>query len=142
MIVGINLFFPVASKLLIAKEGTDVQPSGTGLPARSLLHVLQHLRVDIAEIREAIAEVHMRMVGGSLLVVYEAGWERVEEGLKFLIEDDEDEMKRPGPPYIVQVIDFAHSHIVPGECPDEGVLKGIDTTLDLLDQPIRQVQAP
>ena len=152
LIDGINLFFPVASEPLVAKEGTDAQPSGTGLPARLLLPVLQHIRADIAEIREAIADVHMRMVGGSLLVVYEADWERVEEGLKFLDEDeesededddddDEEEVKRPGPPYIVKVIDFAHTRIVPGEGPDEGVLKGIDTTLDLLDQRIRQVQA-
>ena len=84
----------------------------------------------------------MRMVRGSLLVVYEADRERVEEGLKFPIEDDEDEMKRPGPPYIVQVIDFAHTRIVPGEGLDEGVLKGIDTALDLLNQHIRQVQTP
>ena len=152
MIDGINLFFPVAPESLVAKEGTDAQPSGTGLPARLLLPVLQHIRADIAEIREAIAEVHMRMVGGSLLVVYEADWERIEEGLKFLDEDeesededddddDDEEVKRPGPPYIVKVIDFAHTRIVPGEGPDEGVLKGIDTTLDLLDQRIRQVQA-
>ena len=76
----------------------------------------------------------MRMVGGSLLVVYEADWERVEEGLKFLDEDeesededddddDDEEVKRPGPPYIVKVIDFAHTRIVPGEGPDEGVLR-------------------
>ena len=91
MIDGINLFFPVASEPLVAKEGTDAQPSGTGLPARLLLPVLQHIRADIAEIREAIAEVHMRMVGGSLLVVYEADWESVEEGLKFLDEDEESE---------------------------------------------------
>ena len=153
MIDGINLFFPVAPEPLVAKEGTNAQPSGTGLPARLLLPVLQRIRADIAEIREAIAEVHMRMVGGSLLVVYEADWERVEEGLKFLDEDeesededddddDDEEVKRPGPPYIVKVIDFAHTRIVPGEGPDEGVLKGIDTTLDLLDQRIRQVQAP
>ena len=151
LIDGINLFFPVAPEPLVAKERTDAQPSGTGLPARLLLPVLQHIRADIAEIREAIAEVHMRMVGGSLLVVYEADWERVEEGLKCLDEDeesededddDDEEVKRPGPPYIVKVIDFAHTRIVPGEGPDEGVLKGIDTTLDLLDQRIRQVQAP
>ena len=153
MIDGINLFFPVAPESLVAKEGTDAQPSGTGLPARLLLPVLQHFRTDIAEIREAIADFHMCMVGGSLLVVYEADWERVEEGLKFLDEDeesededddddDDEEVKRPGPPYIVKVIDFAHTRIVPGEGPDEGVLKGIDTTLDLLDQRIRQVQAP
>ena len=51
-------------------------------------------------------------------------------------------MKRPGPPYIVQVIDFAHSRIVPGEGPDKGVLKGIDTILDLPNQHIHQVQTP
>ena len=43
------------------------------------------IRADIAEIREAIAEVHihMCMVGGSHPVVYEADWERVEEGLVY-----------------------------------------------------------
>ena len=66
--------------------------AATGLPARLLLPVLQHLRVDIAEMREAIVEVHIhtRMVGGSHLVVYEADWERVEEGLVYPLHHNHD----------------------------------------------------
>ncbi|RPD67247.1 hypothetical protein L227DRAFT_605647 [Lentinus tigrinus ALCF2SS1-6] len=37
---------------------------------------------DITEIRATLAEVHMRMGGGSLLFFYEADWERAREWLK------------------------------------------------------------
>ncbi|KAI1791590.1 hypothetical protein LXA43DRAFT_1010937 [Ganoderma leucocontextum] len=38
-----------------------------------------------------------------------------------------------GPPYLVKLIDFAHTKTVPGIGPGEGVLKGVDTVLRLLD---------
>ncbi|KAK7677061.1 hypothetical protein QCA50_019959 [Cerrena zonata] len=131
LIDGIGRFFPVASSSS-SPQPTSLPSSGTGLPARLLLPILEYLREDIAEIREAIADVHMRMVGGSLLIIYEADWERAEEGLKYLEEDggsdedeeddddDEEAKQRPGPPYAVKVIDFAHTRIVPGEGPDGG----------------------
>ena len=129
--------------------------------------MLESLREDIAEIRAALAEVHLRMVGGSLLIIYEADWARAREGLKWLEEgaddedeDDEDEdedeedksenesgkgenaeKQRGGPPYLVKLIDFAHTKVVPGIGPDEGVLKGVDTVLSLLDGRIEQVKA-
>ncbi len=93
------------------------------------------------------------MVGGSFLVVYEADWDRAREGLKLLEdEDDEDEdededdddenvAKKPSPPYVVKLIDFAHTHFVPGKGPDEGVLLGVDTFLRLIDGRIEQVKA-
>ena len=66
-------------------------------------------------------------------------------------EDEEDEnesdkgesaeKKRAGPPYLVKLIDFAHTKVVPGIGPDEGVLKGVDTVLRLLDGRIEQVKA-
>ena len=130
------------------------------MPADVLLPVLESLREDIAEIRAALAEVHLRMVGGSLLIIYEADWARAREGRKWLEEgedeDDEDEdeedenesgkednaeKKRGGPPYLVKLIDFAHTKVVPGIGPDEGVLKGVDTVLSLLDGRIEQVKA-
>jgi len=96
------------------------------------------------------------MVGGSLLVVYEADWTRAEEGMTRLAmtpdEEDEDTEEesdsegeegngpgRPGPPYMVKLIDFAHTHLAPGEGPDEGVLLGLDTVLRLLDGRISQL---
>ena len=132
---------------------------GTGLPPDILLPLLESLRADIAEIREAVAKVHMRMVGASLLIVYEADWDRCREGLKYLLEaeaeedDDEDENddddddenngenggKKPAAPYVVKLIDFAHTRFAPGQGPDEGVLTGIDTVLRLLDGRIQEV---
>ena len=159
---GIARFFPIAPADAPA-PAAGPSSTGTGLPADVLLQVLEALREDVAEIREVLAEVHMRMVGGSLLVVYEADWERARAGLKWLEEmgdededegEDEDEdgeeegddneaegKKRPSLPYAVKLIDFAHTKIVPGEGPDEGVLKGVDTVLSLLDGRIAQVKA-
>jgi Inositol polyphosphate kinase. len=100
------------------------------------------------------------MVGGSLLVIYEADWDMAEkkftdfcmaaaEGEEGLdgdeeSEDDDDDFndsKKPGPPYIVKLIDFAHTHITPGQGPDEGVLLGFKTVLQLLDGRIEQIRA-
>ncbi|KAI0792629.1 SAICAR synthase-like protein [Abortiporus biennis] len=158
---GISRFFPVASPSPTPTKEDETPITGTGLPAKILLPILQSLRQDIADIRDALSQIHMRMVGGSLLVVYEADWERAEEGLKHLeeeleeleaeleAEEDEDEdedddeegkPKKVGMPYSVKLIDFAHTKIVPGEGPDEGVLKGVDTVLTLLDARIAQVK--
>jgi len=95
------------------------------------------------------------MVGGSLLIIYEADWARAEEGIKNYLEvgvkdggkggeaheeneDDEnvesdDEDDEPRPPFMVKLIDFAHTTVVPGKGPDVGVLLGMDTILRLLD---------
>ncbi|KAI0695079.1 SAICAR synthase-like protein [Cerioporus squamosus] len=165
---GMARFFPLASDTPPAPatstssaggDSEDAPPSqGTGLPADILLPVLESLREDVAEIRATLADVHMRMVGGSLLIIYEADWERAREGLKWLEEadeendDEEDEEEeeeneegsgktRVGPPYLVKLIDFAHTKIVRGIGPDEGVLKGVDTVLGLLDRRIEEVKA-
>ena len=100
------------------------------------------------------------MVGGSLLVVYEADLERAREGVKYWVEgvgrvdeddeeeeedhsdeeEDEEKPKKPHPPYRVKLIDFAHTHYVPGEGPDEGILLGVDTVLKLLDGRIAEIK--
>ena len=151
---GIARFFPIAPA---DPPAPTTEPSstgtGTGLPADVLLQVLETLREDVAEIRAVLAEVHMRMVGGSLLIIYEADVERARKGLEWMAEhrededdedeDDEDEESgkvHVGAPYLVKLIDFAHTKIVPGIGPDEGVLKGVDTVLSLLDGRIGQVQ--
>ncbi len=92
------------------------------------------------------------MVGSSLLIVYEADWDRAHEGVKkFLLDDSDSEQnsesegesddddnegneskKKTFPPYTVKLIDFAHTTLVPDQGPDEGVLLGLDTVLNLL----------
>lgn len=92
------------------------------------------------------------MVGGSFLIIYEGDLESAKQGIALLdegdIEEDEDsededeeeENARPGLPCLVKVIDFAHTDVVTGEGPDEGVLLGIDTTLRLLDDRIALIK--
>jgi len=148
---GIAKFFPLASS-----EG-----SASGLPKELLLPILESVRMNVAEIRDALQSIELRMVGASFLIIYEADLERAKECVAYLAEqgglpvdemeddDDEDEeeeeeeedgKKKVGMPYIVKLIDFAHTKIVPGEGPDQGVLVGIDTALRLLDGRIVQIR--
>ncbi|KAL1746596.1 hypothetical protein HDZ31DRAFT_33762 [Schizophyllum fasciatum] len=145
---GIARFFPLARA-----------PSDThGLPARTLLPILRGVRRDIAAIRAHLAHIEMRMVGGSVLIIYEADWERAAEAAARIgtteedvdeeidsdeegDEADEEADAKPGPAFVVKVIDFAHTRLAPGEGPDTGVLLGLDTTLKLLDGRIAQVEA-
>ena len=104
------------------------------------------------------------MVGASLLIIYEADWTRAEQSLTSFSEEEEDEKdidddiddededdddddedesnsKRPGPPFIVRLIDFAHTRLAPGEGPDQSVLIGMDTILKLLDARLGEINA-
>jgi 1D-myo-inositol-tetrakisphosphate 5-kinase/inositol-polyphosphate multikinase len=150
--------------------------SSQGLPRDTLILVLRAMRAEIAAIREILASAELRMVGASLLIIYEADWEQAAEAIKKYIEgqqeeiiakkqeeeeiaaekeeeeeedeegeDDEDsESDGPpklGPPFIVKLIDFAHTRLKPGQGPDEGVLRGLDTLLKLLDDRLESIIA-
>lgn len=157
---GIARFFPVAPTV----QPSDSSEPSLGLSQPLLLPILECLREDVAEIKEAFQQVHLRMVGGSLLIVYEGDWEDAAEGINTFFkegdsddqeqeqdeedeeEEDDDESdeddgkKRPHPPYCVKLIDFAHTRIKPREGPDEGVLLGLSTVLKLLDGRIEEVR--
>ena len=138
---GIARFFPIHSEQLTQ-----------GLPKEQLLSVIGTIRRHIAAVREAFSQAEIRMAGGSFLIIYEGDFERAKQGIAFLeeggIEEDEDsddededeENTKPGPPCLVKLIDFAHTKLVPGEGPDEGVLIGMDTTLKLLDGRFAQIE--
>jgi 1D-myo-inositol-tetrakisphosphate 5-kinase/inositol-polyphosphate multikinase len=51
-------------------------------------------------------------------------------------DEDEDEDVGSECPWVVRLIDFAHARFKPGQGPDLGVLKGLDTVLNLLDDRI------
>ena len=171
---GIARFFPLAMSSSaeqvagLAKSTTTTNPlQATGLPPDLLVSVLRGLLSDIEEIHNTLQDIELRMVGGSLLVVYEADWDRLREGLRLLHEagqraeaegkeseeermeqDEEDEdsdgsedADAVGPPFVVKLIDFAHTKLVPGRGPDEGVLRGLRTVIDLLKGRIAQVES-
>ncbi|KAF9480849.1 SAICAR synthase-like protein [Pholiota conissans] len=172
---GLARFFPVGSPIPALLSESDGTPSH-GLPRDTLIPLLKAIRSEIAMIREILASVEMRMVGGSLLIIYEADWEKAAVSIQKHLErqeeatrrrevgvmknayededendededeededeDEEDEDGPPklGPPFIVKLIDFAHTRLKPGYGPDVGVLRGVDTVLNLLDTRLESV---
>ena len=134
--------------------------SSSGLPKDILEPILRAIYDEIAEIRQVYSSLEIRMVGASLLIIYEADWTRAEQSLTSFSEEEEDEKdidddiddededdedesnsKRPGPPFIVRLIDFAHTRLAPGEGPDQSVLIGMDTILKLLDARLGEINA-
>ena len=57
-----------------------------GLPRTLLLPVLKSIRNSVQEIRDVMSAIEMRMVGGSLLIIYEGDWDRAEMGVQWLAE--------------------------------------------------------
>ena len=146
-----------------------------GLPVSLLLPILGTIRRSVQELRDVLNSIEVRLVGSSLLVVYEGDWDHAEVGVQWLAnhpasvtgdegerkeeeicedaegeveevegseveseeddDDDEEEEEDGGSdcPCVVRLIDFAHTRLKPGQGPDPGVLKGLDTLLDLLD---------
>lgn len=137
--------------------------SSSGLPKEILVPILRAICEEIAEIREVCSCLELRMVGISLLIIYEADWTRAEQSLiRFSEEDDEEDedgdidmeedededededesdSKRLGPPFVVKLIDFAHTRFAPGEGPDKGVLLGMDTVQKLLDTRLAELNS-
>ncbi|TCD66411.1 hypothetical protein EIP91_001402 [Steccherinum ochraceum] len=134
----------------------SVPADGTGLPSNLLLPILRGILHNVEEIRDAVAEVEMRMVGGSLLVIYEADWERAAEGIRREeegedLDDEEDEEeedeeedgekeKKVRRAYVVKLIDFAHTFILAGRGPDQSLLTGLDNAVVLLKGRIEEVE--
>ena len=147
---GIANFFPVG---MAVPPSLQTVMSSSGLPRDTLILVLRAIRAEIAAIREVLATLEFRMVGGSMLIIYEAEWARAAESIKKYLEheeeeilaeeeeeeedddddDDDDPETKLGPPLLVKLIDFAHTALKPGEGSDTGVLSGVDTLLKLLD---------
>jgi len=147
---GISAFFPCSTS-----------PSSPGLPPDLLATVLRGIEDDIEDLLELLQATEIRMVGGSVLIVYEAqeealraalrrqeelqtpsdsaggGDEEGEEGEEGEEEDEDmDEESEPEEsqrlPWVVRLIDFAHTRYVPGQGPDEGVIFGLRTLLRLI----------
>jgi inositol-polyphosphate multikinase len=130
----------------------------------------------VQEIRDILSTIELRLVGSSLLVIYEGDWDRAEMGVQLLawqststsddrdqrieeekheyadievdgvqdeegveegeeedVSEDDSEDDGNNLPCVVKLIDFAHTRLKRGQGPDSGVLKGLDTVLNLLD---------
>ena len=142
------------------------EPAAPGLPVSLACMLLRGLLADVRAVRAAVSKVEMRMIGASLLVVYEGDWAHAEAGFARGADgeddvdeedgcsdestdeedDDEDEGQdedeeedTPRRPYVARLIDFAHTRPKPGEGADEGVLLGLDTVIRLLEGRLAEI---
>jgi len=167
---GIEMFFPVP---LAPYPASGVSESHPGLPPLLLHRVLTTLEANLEELKTAISNIEMRMVGGSILIVYEGDWERaskalstpsgaltteeedsdddeveveIDENGQIILESIPDEVmdeeeEHQAPLCSLSLIDFAHTRLTKGQGADEGVLKGIQTMIDLVRQRRENVAA-
>lgn len=167
---GIEMFFPVSSAPYptppnpIETSESGMSKSHPGLPPLLLHCVLTTLQADLEDLKATLTNIEMRMVGGSVLIVYEGDWERAStaistpSGTAATSEDEDDEVEveidengqivlesipdeaieeeeeHQAPLCSLSLIDFAHTRLIDGAGPDEGVLKGIQTMIDLVRQ--------
>ncbi|KAG8831069.1 hypothetical protein FRC17_003734, partial [Serendipita sp. 399] len=168
---AIARFFPIRTRILDLSSSTPVSEGDTtitpaspaGTPPALLLPVLRGVLGAIREIREAIAQTELRMVGGSVLIIYEGDPAILAKALdtqeEAVIADAVQQSRqsdqggatitsvvvgtagaKPTPAYVVKVIDFAHTILKDGIGPDEGVVLGLDTTIRLLEGRIKEVE--
>jgi len=70
-----------------------------GLPGTLLLPILRSIRKSVQDLRDDLSSIELRLVGSSLLIVYEGDWDRAEVGVQWLanhlasVTGDEDEPK-------------------------------------------------
>jgi 1D-myo-inositol-tetrakisphosphate 5-kinase/inositol-polyphosphate multikinase len=120
---GFRRFTPCSEedpKIHTDSELTPRPPAG--LPAQVLLSTLESILADIKAFYDVVKDYEWRVAGGSLLIAYEGS-----------------EVAQPG--YKVRMIDFAHARYLPGHGPDEGLLKGTQSVIRLLDSRIAELQA-
>ncbi|KAH9965991.1 hypothetical protein BC827DRAFT_1125453 [Russula dissimulans] len=142
---GIARFFPVHDSMIGLPGAHSGGRMDVGLPSTLLMPILRFIRRSVQELRDVLSTIELRMVGCSLLIAYEGDWARAETGVQWLAtnmtheeeeEEEEDSESEDGGsecPCAVRLIDFAHTRFKPGQGPDRGVLKGLDTVLALLD---------
>ena len=148
---GIRRFFPSRSS---ASSGEC--KSNPGLSPEYLLPIIRGILDDIYQIRDALETLEMRMIASSFLVVYEGDEEAVREAAGDIQaeksnpaaksasnegdSDDSCSSSEPNPVYAVKLIDFAHTRFVPGEGPDQRLLKGVDTVIQLFEARAKEVE--
>ncbi|KAJ3993003.1 hypothetical protein F5050DRAFT_1578515 [Lentinula boryana] len=182
---GIRRVFPVLGEPIpISVPGAASPSLDLGLPPSILLPILRAIHNSLTHLHSILKDIEIRIIGGSLLVVWEGDQERAQEGVNWMKErermirerikrdfgddndeeyysddDDDDEdtaasqslpseplpnrekpKRKPSAPYKIALIDFAHTRFVPGQGSDSGVLLGLETFAELIEDRIKEVE--
>jgi inositol-polyphosphate multikinase len=123
-----------------------------GVGRHHALELIRHFRAEIKEIHDVLEGIESRMYSSSILLVYEGDPEAYQDALEYQrqkreerreqkddhnadedfdgdMEDEEEERRT----YAIKLIDFAHASLAPGQGPDQNVLHGVRSTIQLLE---------
>ncbi|KAJ3734479.1 hypothetical protein DFJ43DRAFT_1115317 [Lentinula guzmanii] len=133
-------------------DSTTVSRTDLGLPPSILLPILRAIHNSLTHLHSILKDIEIRIIGGSLLVVWEGDQERAQEESRPQtsaasqslpsepLPDREKPKRKPSAPYKIALIDFAHTRFVPGQGPDSGVLLGLETFAGLVEERIKEVE--
>lgn len=123
LVHGFRRFTPCSEEKPEIHTHSDLTPPPpAGLPASVLIPTLQAILHDVKTYYDTVKTYEWRVAGGSLLIAYEG---------------------KEGAPqrHKVKMIDFAHARYLPGEGADEGLLKGVETIICLLEGRLEELKA-
>jgi 1D-myo-inositol-tetrakisphosphate 5-kinase/inositol-polyphosphate multikinase len=134
-------FLPVFTSTLDLSQSAETsqapESTPTGLPAALLTQVIDGIYADVAAIKGAVEQLYLRMVGGSVLVIYEGDL----DVLRLALSDEGDTGPRP-PAYRAKLIDFPHTRFKSEQDGvDKGVLLGLENTLKYLEGRREEIMA-
>jgi len=126
-------FLPVLSQTLDPSQSVEtaqtLESTPIGHPAALLTEVIDGIYADVAAIKSTMERLYLRMVGGSVLVIYEGD----ADVLKLALSGEGNGGSKP-PAYRVKLIDFAHTKLKSEEDGvDNGVIFGLESTLKYLE---------
>lgn len=130
-----------------------------GLKADDAQELLETILAEIVKARHSLERSESRFYGASVLIVYEGDAEMLEsvvhggrtvkpradekaptsEEVQQSLDEEDEEDDEPPVTHRVKMIDFAHAAWVPGQGPDENVIKGLKNIEVQLDDLIAQI---
>ena len=134
-------FLPVLSLTPDPSQSAEtpqaIESTPIGLPAALLTRVIDGVYADIAAIKGTMEQLYLRMVGGSILVIYEGD----PDVLRLALSDEGDAGSRP-PAYRVKLVDLAHTKLKSEQDGvDKGVILGLENTLKYLGGRKEEIKA-
>lgn len=108
--------------------------------------ILSYFLGEVRDVIKAFESKESRMYSASILLVYEGDLEEYAKTKKLLSEGDgqeeeaEDDDEDPPKLAAVKMIDFAHATWHPGQGPDENALRGMRSTVKILEDLLGKVE--
>ncbi|KAI7952182.1 hypothetical protein MJO28_007866 [Puccinia striiformis f. sp. tritici] len=131
--IKFNTFFPISDPRLSRVSQEGLTYSSGGLPSGLLKQIIDRSIIPkIQRILTYLSSFNWRIYGASLLIIFEADFDTLDSILSSSHSSDHHVDQLLQDIASVKIIDFAHVQLA--DSPDPGLLKGLQSTLNLFYQ--------